>query len=224
MSIPVTIDVVVTRHQPLVDLLRERGIVDADTPVLEHARADDVRGKHVLGVLPHWLSSLAASVTEVPMRSTQADREAMARGDLGIERLRTIADPPVTYCVEQISNLACGGRVVAAMATAIRHAAGPNGYGVTFLANDHAAIIEIEDVDGWWRAQVDLYRGAVRLSANRPSDRDPFDKRDGAPGLGPWLDPMTGEPWKMYRVENGRRVPCMDYPTAEIDAKIAAGM
>lgn len=215
----VTIELVVTRHRPLVDLLIERGLITADTPVIEHARADHVRGKHVLGTLPHWLSSLAASVTEIPMRTTPADRESMARGDIDLERLREIADPPVTYCVEQISNLACGGRVVASMATAIRHAAGPNGYSVKFLTNDHAAIIEIEDVDGWWRAQVDLYRGAVRLSASRPSERDPFDKRSGTPGLGPWLDPMTGESWQMYRIdENGHRVACMGYPTEEVEA------
>jgi hypothetical protein len=176
-----------------------------------------VKGKHVLGVLPHWLSSLAASVTEIPMRSTQADREAMTRGDLGIERLREIDDPPVTYCVEQMSRMPDGGRVVSAMATAIQHACGPNGYGVKFLTNDHAAIIEIEDVDGWWRAQVDLYRGALRLSA---SEGSPAQRNT----LGVWLDPLTGEPWLAYRVtEDGRRVPAYGYPAGEVEEKIIAG-
>ena len=31
------IDIVITRHKPLVALLRERGIIDDSTPVLEHA-------------------------------------------------------------------------------------------------------------------------------------------------------------------------------------------
>ena len=224
MSIEVTIDIVVTRHRPLVELLLERGFITAETPVLEHARAEDVRGKHVLGVLPHWLSSLAASVTEVPMRLTQADREAMTRGDLGVERLREVADSPVTYCVEQMSQMPCGGRVVAALATAIKHACGPNGYAVKFLTNDHAAIIEVEDVDGWWRAQVDLYKGAVRISADHDPRVGPHSGKRPAnrnADLGPWLDPMTGEPWQMYRVgEDGRRVPCMGYPSEEVEAKL----
>ncbi len=221
MSIQVTIDLVVTRHRPLVELLLERGLITTDTPVLEHAKAEDVKGKHVLGVIPHWLSSLAASVTEVPMRLTQADREAMTRGDLGIERLREVADPPVTYCVEQMSQMPCGGRVVAALATAIKHARGPNGYAIKFLTNDHAAIIEIEDVDGWWRAQVDLYNGAVRLSNDQRASGSAFEYHSTT--LGPWLDPMTGEPWQMYRInEDGQRVACMGYPTDEVEAKLAA--
>lgn len=94
------IDIVITRHRPLVDLLIERGLITTDTPVLEHASASDVSGKHVLGVLPHHLSSKCASITEVPMTGlTQADREAMTSGDLGLERTREVAGDPVTYQV-----------------------------------------------------------------------------------------------------------------------------
>ena len=102
MSNQVKVDLVVTRHAPLVALLRERGIITDKTPVIEHATARDVEGRHVIGVLPHWLSSVTASVTEIPLRTTPADREAMTRGDIGIERLREIAGEPITYTVEQI--------------------------------------------------------------------------------------------------------------------------
>jgi hypothetical protein len=97
------VDVVVTRHAPLVVVLRERGIIREDTPIIEHATPEAVTGKHVLGVLPHWLSCLAASITEVPMAGlTQADREAMTRGDLGVERTRDVAGDPVSYVVHRV--------------------------------------------------------------------------------------------------------------------------
>ena len=96
-----TINLVVTRHRPLVDLLRERGIITAATPVLEHASISDVRGRHVLGVLPHHLSSQCASISEIPMSLTTADREAMQRGDLSLERTREVAGDPVTYVVRR---------------------------------------------------------------------------------------------------------------------------
>lgn len=93
------IDIIVTRHPSLVSYLRELNIVTFDTPVIEHATTADVRGKHVLGILPHHLSSLAATITEIPLRTTLADREAMQRGDLTLARLHETAGEPCTYTV-----------------------------------------------------------------------------------------------------------------------------
>lgn len=94
------IDIVVTRHRPLVEWLLECRLIAPGTPIIEHAAISDVAGKHVLGVLPHWLSSKAASVTEVPMNGlTPADRESMAKGDLPLERVREVAGEPITYLV-----------------------------------------------------------------------------------------------------------------------------
>jgi hypothetical protein len=76
----------------------------ARTPVVEHASADDVRGKHVIGVLPLHLAALADSVTEVPIRMTIEDRQAAQAGDLPLERLREIAGEAVTYTVRAGSN------------------------------------------------------------------------------------------------------------------------
>jgi hypothetical protein len=93
-------DLVVTRHAPLVTVLRERGLIDADTPVLTHIEDPSVLyGKHVIGVLPHHLSSQCKSITEVPMALTADDRAAMSAGDLSVERTREIAGDPVTYVV-----------------------------------------------------------------------------------------------------------------------------
>ena len=91
--------IVITRHAPLVEYLHEIGIIDDTARVIAHAAPDDVRGQHVIGVLPLSLAALCASVTDVPLSLTMDDRAAMQRGDLPIDRLREIAGAPVTYIV-----------------------------------------------------------------------------------------------------------------------------
>ena len=94
------IDLVITRHPALVDYLREQGIVTGDVEVISHASPEIVEGKHVLGVLPHSLSCLTASFTEVPLRIP-----AELRGkELSVEDLRKYAGSPVTYHVERVSE------------------------------------------------------------------------------------------------------------------------
>ena len=97
-----TNEIVVTRHPALVTLLRERGIISADCRVLEHATADDVRDKHVVGVLPLSLAALAAEVTEIPLAITPD----MRGKELDLETLRSIAGEAVTYMV---TVSPCGG-------------------------------------------------------------------------------------------------------------------
>jgi hypothetical protein len=95
-------ELVITRQPGLVDILRERGVIDDTTPAASHATRGIVRGKHVLGILPNYLSSLAASITEIPMRLTNEDYIAMQRGELSLERARAVTGDPVTYKVERI--------------------------------------------------------------------------------------------------------------------------
>lgn len=63
--------VVVTRHPALVEYLREHGVIDASAEVIQHATDADVRGRHVVGILPLHLAELCASVTEVSLRIPQ---------------------------------------------------------------------------------------------------------------------------------------------------------
>lgn len=99
----------VTRHRPLVALLIERRIIDATTPVIEHATADDVRDRIVVGVLPIHLAALAYLVIDVPLALTLADRAAMTAGEIPLERLREIAGPAVAYHVRTPEQLRQGG-------------------------------------------------------------------------------------------------------------------
>lgn len=123
------VDLVVTRHEGLVDYLVEIGVIRARhhiyaTPdpdkgyweegdeswvyyvnkegrsvhVVSHASPTMVRDKHVIGVLPHSLSCLTKTFTEIPL-----DLPAELRGKkLSLEEVRKYAGEPVTYKVEKV--------------------------------------------------------------------------------------------------------------------------
>ena len=89
---------VVTRHQSLVDYLREQNVIDDSATVIAHATPENVTDKNVIGVLPHSLSCLTASFTEVPL-----DLPPELRGkELTLEQMRQYAKPPVTYNVTRV--------------------------------------------------------------------------------------------------------------------------
>ena len=94
--------IIVTRHAPLVDFLREvyPHLVPEGTKIIEHVADPSVLdGAHIIGVLPLHLAARCARVTEVPLALTPEDRANMAKGDLPLARLREIAGKPVTYRV-----------------------------------------------------------------------------------------------------------------------------
>ena len=66
--------------------------------VISHATPENVRGRHVLGVLPHSLSCLCESFTEVPL-NLPAD---MRGKELTAEDVRQFAGQPVTYTVRVV--------------------------------------------------------------------------------------------------------------------------
>ena len=92
------IDLIVTRHPALVEYLKEIGLADDDVEVIEHATPDAVTGKNVCGVLPHSLSCLCESFTEVPLNLTPELRGK----ELDLDMIRKIAGDPVTYKVIKV--------------------------------------------------------------------------------------------------------------------------
>lgn len=87
--------VVVTRHSALVEYLTELGVVPAGTEVVTHAAAEQVRGRHVFGVLPLHLAAEARRVTEVPLHVP-----AELRGvELTLAQVRQFAGPLTSYVV-----------------------------------------------------------------------------------------------------------------------------
>ena len=88
-------ELVVTRHQGLVEYLVAEGLISPSAEVVNHASPEIVSGRNVWGVLPHSLSCLCASFTEVPLRLP-----AEMRGqELTEADVRKYAGSPVTYVV-----------------------------------------------------------------------------------------------------------------------------
>lgn len=92
------IELVITRHAALIELLIERGLTTPETLVLDHATIEDVRDKHVAGVLPFDLAAAAYAVTQIPLATTPEDRGK----ELSIERLREIAGPDRAYVTREV--------------------------------------------------------------------------------------------------------------------------
>jgi len=94
----IKIDIVITRHKGLVDYLIEEGIISPQTNVVAHATPELVRGKNVLGVLPHSLSCLCRTFTEIPLALPQELRGK----ELTREDVRRYAGKPATYVVKKL--------------------------------------------------------------------------------------------------------------------------
>jgi putative CRISPR-associated protein (TIGR02620 family) len=92
------IDLIVTRHPGLVEYLREISLAGASTEVVSHASPETVAGKNVCGVLPHSLSCLTNSFTEVPLTLPTELRGK----ELSLEEVRQYAGKPVTYQVRRV--------------------------------------------------------------------------------------------------------------------------
>lgn len=89
---------IVTRHKGLVDYLISERICDVGVEVVAHATPENVRGRHVIGVLPHSLSCLTESFTEIPLLVP-----AELRGvELTEADVRKFAAPAVTYKITKI--------------------------------------------------------------------------------------------------------------------------
>jgi hypothetical protein len=59
--------IVVTRHVGTVEYLRRKGLIGEQTKILVRAKPDDVRGKHVYGVIPIYLACYAEKVSMVTL-------------------------------------------------------------------------------------------------------------------------------------------------------------
>lgn len=89
------IDLIVTRHPGLIEYLREIGAIADNCDVITHATPEAVAGRNVCGVLPHSLSCLCASFSEVPLSLPAELRGA----ELTVEQVRRYAGQMATYKV-----------------------------------------------------------------------------------------------------------------------------
>lgn len=92
--------IVVTRHPALVEYLKERGVIDNDVEVVDHATAEIVKGKHVIGVLPTHLAALTGKYTNVGLNVPKELRGE----ELTLEQVRQYASTPTDYEIRVLSK------------------------------------------------------------------------------------------------------------------------
>jgi len=90
---------VVTRHPALVEYLREAGIVGDNVEVVAQVTPEQVRGRHVVGVLPLHLAAEADRVTVVPL----AVPPELRGQELSLEQVRELAGEPRTFIVSDVT-------------------------------------------------------------------------------------------------------------------------
>ena len=93
--------VVVTRYASFVEYLKElRLIRDGEYETVEYATPTNIKGKHVIGVIPLFLCALADRVTEVRLNVPRYLRGT----ELTLEQVRQFGMPPITYRVTMIEE------------------------------------------------------------------------------------------------------------------------
>ena len=90
---------VVTRYKSLVAYLKKINLIDDNTKVITHAKIGDVQNKHVIGVLPYWLSCHTGKFTEIQLRIPSERRGH----ELTVEEIDFYSLEPKTYEVREVS-------------------------------------------------------------------------------------------------------------------------
>lgn len=90
--------IVVTRHRGLVAYLLEKKLITKHTKVIPHAEPSDLKGKHVIGILPYRLAVYAAKYTEIYLRLPKEKRNV----ELTIEDFKWYAKEHQTYIITSI--------------------------------------------------------------------------------------------------------------------------
>ena len=90
---------VVTRYQSLVEYMIKIKLIDKDTKVITHAKINDVKGKHVFGVIPYWLACHAKKFTEIQLR-VPTERKGK---ELSLEEVEFYSLEPKTYTIRETS-------------------------------------------------------------------------------------------------------------------------
>lgn len=100
---------VVTRYKSLVEYLRQKrdwfdegklfSLIDENTRIISHAKIEDVQDKHVIGVLPYWLSCHAGKFTEIRLRIPSEKRGH----ELTVEEIEFHSGTPKTYEIREVS-------------------------------------------------------------------------------------------------------------------------
>ena len=94
-------EIIITRHNSLVTVLKELSIAQDDVKVVHHATPDIVRGKVVAGVLPLSLASEAKYVITIDLNLSPNDRGRELSASELKERLTGVS----VYKVEKVTQI-----------------------------------------------------------------------------------------------------------------------
>lgn len=97
---------VVTRHNSFLEYLKEKKVLGSQYEVKAHVTVEDVKDRHVIGVLPPHLALHARFVTAIPLDLTleQRERERNTGEDLTLSEVRAAAGRAFSYVVEERMN------------------------------------------------------------------------------------------------------------------------
>lgn len=86
---------IITRHQPLVDWLAQKGITG---DVIEHATPENVIGRHVIGALPMHLAALAEKISVVDLPGVSRGQRG---NELSVDEMNAAGARLKTYVVRE---------------------------------------------------------------------------------------------------------------------------
>lgn len=92
--------ILITRHPDVIKLLKELKVIDSETTIIDHATAEDIKGKEVIGILP---IDLAAHCSKVHSIIWNIPIEARGR-DWTYEETKRYYSGIKTYIVREIPN------------------------------------------------------------------------------------------------------------------------
>ena len=93
--------IVVTRHKALLEYLVKYGYVEKDVQHLTRARPEDIKGKHVYGILPNWLACHAGKLTELQLDLPIGKRHI----ELSIDDIEFhLNKKPRTYTIREVKD------------------------------------------------------------------------------------------------------------------------
>ena len=102
MKLTIKYDLVVTRHQALINYLLINKLISKSTKIVDHINnPKQLQGLNVIGVLPHNYSCYCKTFTEVPL---SIPRELRDRNrELTQEEFNSCVGTPITYSVTRIN-------------------------------------------------------------------------------------------------------------------------
>lgn len=90
---------VVTRYKSLVVYLKKIKLINDNTKIISHAKIEDVQNKHVIGVLPYWLSCHTGKFTEIQLRIPSEKRGQ----ELSVDEIEFYSLDPHTYEIREVN-------------------------------------------------------------------------------------------------------------------------